>query len=234
MLPEPSDIRALALLDEPARRRLYEAVITATDPLSRDDAATIAGVSRALAAFHLDRLVDAGLLAAEYRRLTGRVGPGAGRPAKLYRRAAAEISVSLPDRHYDVPARVFAAAVSNGEGQVPSTKVRRAARELGESVGLEARAAAGPRPSAEELRRQLVATLAARGYAPRDLAGGEIRLGNCPFHGLVDEHRDLVCGMNLALAEGILSGLGEPTLRARLDPQPGQCCVAIGPSRTSG
>src|SRR5512134_429525 len=99
----PTDIQSIALLDEPVRRTLYDAVVVAGRPLSRDEAATSAGVSRALAAFHLDKLVGAGLLDVEYRRLSGRTGPGAGRPSKLYRRGAREVGVSLPDRHYEVP-----------------------------------------------------------------------------------------------------------------------------------
>ena len=67
-----------------------------------------------------------------------------------------------------------------------------------------------------------------RGYEPREAGSGDIRLANCPFHALVEDHRELVCGMNLALADGLLDGLGGDEL-ARLDPQPGQCCVAIGP-----
>src|SRR4029079_17932770 len=103
MPADPSDIRAVALLDEPVRRQLYDLVAARQQAVSRDEAARGAGISRALAAFHLDRLVEAGLLAVEYRRLSGRTGPGAGRPAKLYRRAPGEISVSVPDRHYELP-----------------------------------------------------------------------------------------------------------------------------------
>ena len=123
----PSDIRAVALLDEPVRRQLYEIVAASRDPVSRDDAAAAAGISRALAAFHLDRLVDGGLLAAEYRRLSGRAGPGAGRPAKLYRRSAGDLAVCLPERHYELPARIFAEALEHETGPVPPTSVAAAA-----------------------------------------------------------------------------------------------------------
>ena len=222
-----SDIRAVALLDEPVRRQLYDLVAARQQPVSRDEAARAAGISRALAAFHLDRLVEAGLLAVEYRRLSGRTGPGAGRPAKLYRRAAGEISVSMPDRHYELPARLFAAALERETGPQPPPAVETAARSLGESVGDAARTAAGPRPGRDRRREALLQALEDRGYAPIETPQGEIRFGNCPFHALVDDHRDLVCGMNLALAEGLLAGLGEERLEARLDPQPGMCCVAI-------
>jgi predicted ArsR family transcriptional regulator len=227
MPADPSDIRAVALLDEPVRRRLYEIAASGPDPVSRDDAARAAGVSRALAAFHLDRLVDAGLLVTEFRRLSGRRGPGAGRPAKLYRRAADDIAVSLPDRQYELPARLFAEALERDADAHPRSRVAAAARALGTSVGSRARAEVGPRAPRERLHQALLSTLEERGYAPIETGDGEIRFANCPFHALVDEHRDLVCSMNLALAEGLLEGLGEDRLDARLDPQPGMCCVAI-------
>ena len=80
------EISAVASLAEPLRRALYEFVVAAPGPVGRDEAAEAVGVSRQVAAYHLDRLIDDGLLSAEFRRLTGREGPGAGRPAKRYRR----------------------------------------------------------------------------------------------------------------------------------------------------
>lgn len=227
MPTNPSDIETVALLEEPARRALYDAVIGSRHSLSRDEAAAAAGVTRALAAFHLDKLVAAGLLDVEYRRLSGRTGPGAGRPSKLYRRGAREVGVSLPDRHYEVPAELLATTIEHLTGPTPPDALRSAARDLGERIGSAARQRNGPRPSRRRLRAALEETLEARGYEPAETPSGEIRFRNCPFHALVDDHRDLVCNMNLALAEGILDGLGEGRLRARLDPQPGQCCVAI-------
>jgi predicted ArsR family transcriptional regulator len=223
----PTDIQAIALLDEPARRALYDVVVRADGPVSRDEAASAAGVSRALAAFHLDKLVDGGLLVTEFRRLSGRTGPGAGRPSKLYRRSSTEIGVSLPDRQYEVPARLLATAIEQLTGPTPPEVLRSAAHDLGEGIGATARQETGPRPSRRRLRAALEETLEARGYEPEQTPSGEIRFRNCPFHALVGDHRDLVCNMNLALADGILDGLGDPGLSARLDPQPGQCCVAI-------
>ena len=228
MPADPRDVDAIALLAEPARRALYDWVVAAGRPVSRDEAAAGAGVSRALAAFHLDRLAEAGLLTPEYRRLTGRTGPGAGRPAKLYARAPAEVAVSLPERTYEVAAKVFADALTELAPSLPPDSVTSAARALGEDVGTEARRKAGPRPGARRRRETLLATLAERGYEPRETQEGEIRLGNCPFHALVEEHRPLVCGMNLALAEGVVAGLGDDRIEPRLDPQPGSCCVAFG------
>lgn len=226
-MTNPGDIEAVSLLSEPARRALYGAVVDATRAITRDEAAAAAGVSRALAAFHLDKLVEAGLLDVEYRRLSGRTGPGAGRPSKLYRRGAREVGVSLPARYYEVPAQLLATAIEELTGPTPPDAVRSAAHDLGERIGAAARRRSGPRPSRRRLRASLEETLEARGYEPTETPSGEIRLRNCPFHALVEGHRDLVCNMNLALAGGILDGLGDDRLRARLDPQPGECCVAI-------
>ena len=96
------------------RRALYRWVVTQAEPVSRDQAAAGAGVPRHTAKFHLDRLVADGLLEAEFRRLTGRRGPGAGRPAKLYRRSARQVSVTLPPRQYELAAQIMAAALDRG------------------------------------------------------------------------------------------------------------------------
>jgi predicted ArsR family transcriptional regulator len=222
-----TDIQTVALLDEPARRALYDAVVGARHPVSRDEAAAAAGVTRALAAFHLDKLAGAGLLDVEYRRLSGRTGPGAGRPSKLYRRGSRDVGVSLPERNYMVPAQLLATAMEQLTGPTPPDALLSAAYELGAGIGVAARKRSGPRPGRRRLRAALEETLEARGYSPAETPSGEIRMQNCPFHALVEDHRDLVCNMNLALADGILEGLGETSLEARLDPQPGQCCVAI-------
>jgi predicted ArsR family transcriptional regulator len=233
MPADPRDVNAIALLGEPARRALYEWVVAAGRPVSRDEAAAGAGVSRALAAFHLDRLVAAGLLTPEYRRLTGRTGPGAGRPAKLYTRGPEEVAVSLPERTYEVAAHIFADALTELAPSLPPDALTSAAHAVGEDVGAAARRKAGPRPGARQRREALLDTLTERGYEPRETEDGEIRLGNCPFHSLVDTHRPLVCGMNLALAEGVVEGLGDAGVEPRLDPRPGSCCVAFGALETA-
>jgi predicted ArsR family transcriptional regulator len=226
MTPATDDIDAIALLDEPVRRKLYDWVVRQGRPVGRDEAAAETGVSRALAAFHLDRLANAGLLATDFRRLTGRTGPGAGRPAKLYMRSERVVSVSLPERRYDIAAELMADALEDATRERPPAALREAAHRMGEEVGSAARVAAGPQPTDLRRREALVETLVDRGYEPVEHEG-TLRLGNCPFHALVDDHRDLVCGMNLALAEGILDGLGEERISAHLDRQPGLCCVAF-------
>jgi predicted ArsR family transcriptional regulator len=233
-------VAGIALLHDPIRRALYDAVRAAPDGLGREQAAERAGVARNLAAFHLDKLVDAGLLDVEQRRLNGRTGPGAGRPAKVYRRSATEVEVSLPPREYDLAASLLAAAIeatSPGGGKGGAEDVRASlatvARAYGADFGVEAERRSGPRPSAARRRAALLAVLAERGFEPV-VEGDEIVLGNCPFHALARQFTDLVCGMNLDLMEGVRSGLGLPagTLQPILQPEPGRCCVRFGTEAT--
>jgi predicted ArsR family transcriptional regulator len=219
-----SDLEAASLLAEPARGALYEWVVNAGRAVGRHEAAAALGVTRALAAFHLDRLAAAGLLVVEYRRLSGRTGPGAGRTSKLYRRGAREVSVSLPARRYEIVAELLARTIEQSQVQLPPSALRDAAHKMGEAIGARLRTA--KHLSQKRLREALVATLAERDYEPI-MRSGEIRLNNCPFQTLVDEHRPLICGMNLALVDGLISGLGARLVAARTDPPPEQCCVVI-------
>jgi predicted ArsR family transcriptional regulator len=216
------DVAAIGLLDEPVRRRLYDWVVGQARPVGREEASRALGITRALATFHLDRLESVGLLDAGYQRLTGRVGPGAGRPARVYRRADREFSVTLPDRRYERAAQLFAAALEQlGDGSPPPA-LRDAAHALGEELGASRRHT--------ESRRRLAAALEQGGYEPYLEETGTIRLRNCPFDALADAHRPLMCGTNLAMAEGIVEGAEVTELRPILDPQPGFCCVAYVPS----
>jgi predicted ArsR family transcriptional regulator len=220
-------IGAIAALGERARRALYEYVVAQAEPVSRDAAAQAVGIGRPLAAFHLDRLVQEGLLVASYRRLGGRSGPGAGRPSKLYSRAEADVSVSLPPREYELAARLMARAIAAGGGE-PRRTLDREARAVGVGLGEEARVRCGSRPSRRRLREAALEVLADRGFEPSTDAGGDVRLRNCPFDALAADEPDLVCGMNLALVQGLVGALGpEMEGDAVLDPAPGVCCVAL-------
>jgi predicted ArsR family transcriptional regulator len=222
---------ALTALAEPLRRRLYVHVRERGE-VSRDQAAQQFRISRALAAFHLDKLVEQGLLEARYRRLTGRTGRGAGRPAKLYRRSAAELRVVLPERRYDVVARILAQGVAGGGGPKALAAVRRAARQFGTALGTSARARLAGRPTRARLLRQTEAVLREYGFEPVRLEQG-LCLRNCPFDAVARDHRALVCGANLCVMEGLLAGLVIPGIKAELDPQQGQCCVAFRTGRKS-
>jgi predicted ArsR family transcriptional regulator len=206
---------------EPIRRDLYEWVVAQARPVGREEAAKALKITRALATFHLDRLATAGLLEGGYRRLSGRVGPGAGRPARVYWRAAEEFSVSLPERRYERVAQLFASALERLVDKSVPAPLQTAARELGEQLG------AAERKGTPGTR--LVAALKAGGYEPVADEAEAIRLRNCPFDALADEHRSLVCGTNLAIAEGLACGSGATAFRPVLDFRPDHCCVAFLP-----
>lgn len=223
----------IAVLQDPVRRRLYEYVAAQGREVGRNEAAEAAGVARTLAAHHLDKLTDAGLLESGSRRLSGRSGPGAGRPAKVYTRARTERSVSLPARDYRTAAELLAEAA---EEAGLDAGLCAAARRRGEAL----RGSAAPCGGLEEAMEMLTA----RGYEPHvevaadegDAAGaGEearvVRMRNCPFHAVAERFPPLVCGMNLALLEGLL-GAGGP-VRARMDARPGECCVVLEPSKNN-
>jgi predicted ArsR family transcriptional regulator len=217
-------IERLAVLAEPARRRLYDFVLTRGAPVGRDEAARALRIDRSLAAFHLDRLAEAGLLDTEYKRISGRTGPGAGRPAKLYRTSKREVAFSAPPRNYGLVARILSEAIEPDTERADAA--RRAARDKGIRIGQEAKRRAGARASGDRLGRTLVDVLRDNGFEPVR-AGGEIRLRNCPFDALAADHRDLVCGMNLSLQEGIVAGLDARDLQAVFTPAEGMCCVAF-------
>jgi predicted ArsR family transcriptional regulator len=219
-------IGRIAALADPVRRALYQYVAGSAGEVSRDQAARAARIARPLAAFHLDKLVEQGLLDTSYRRLTTRRGPGAGRPAKLYRRSALQLDVSLPARDYELAARLFAAVLAGTPPATPA-RVRHAARALGRAMGREARTGAAARAGRPTLLRHLAAVLRRQGYEPFRAPDRAIRLRNCPFDVLARDHRPLVCGMNHALLDGVVRGLGVAGCRAVLDPQPGGCCVAL-------
>jgi predicted ArsR family transcriptional regulator len=221
-----AQVASIGALAEPSRLALYRYVAGATEPVSREQAAAAMDLPLHSVKFHLDRLVAEGLLEVEYRRLTGRTGPGAGRPSKLYRRTSRHVSVSLPDRRYDLAGEVLAAAVerSTREGTPIDEAVQQVAHATGSRLGSEP--SAPRRPRRAESTARLVGVLSNHGYEPR-LVDDDVCLTNCPFDRLAAEHTDLVCGMNLALVGGVIDGLSIETMSARLEPQPGFCCVKI-------
>jgi predicted ArsR family transcriptional regulator len=221
--PGGPDLASLSMLDDPVRRRLYEVVTRQDGPMGRDEAASAAGVGRALAVYHLDKLVESGLLTASYQRPPGRSGPGAGRPAKLYARSDREFAVTVPPREYELAARLLIQVIESDPGDRSRAALREAAHRLGAELG--SGFGAGTEGGDVE------GALAQQGYQPSRGGDGVIRLRNCPFHQLAERHRDVVCGMNLALVEGLVAGLGADGWQPVLDPRPGHCCVAIGGDR---
>jgi predicted ArsR family transcriptional regulator len=218
----------LAGLGDPIRRALYRHVAERGVPVSRDDAAKAAGISRPLAAYHLDKLVHDGLLESCYQRRSGRQGPGAGRPAKHYVRAERQLELSLPARDYAALAELLAGAVEADPSGAAKGALNRAAATLGAELGNEAAEHTAPDGDPDQALAALRRVLAARGYEPDEEAHGTIRLRNCPFDRIATRHRELVCGANLAMVQALTGRLdGDPPVRATLDRQPGRCCVVL-------
>jgi predicted ArsR family transcriptional regulator len=219
---------SLAGLGDPIRRALYRHVAERGVPVSRDDAAKAAGISRPLAAYHLDKLVDDGLLEPRYQRRGGRQGPGAGRPAKHYVRADRQLELSLPARDYAALAELLAGAVEADPSGAAKGALNRAAASLGADLGAEAATRAVPEGDQDQVLAAVRQALATRGYEPYDDADGAIRLRNCPFDRIAARHRELVRGANHAMLGALTDRLGgDPPVRAVLDPQPGRCCVLV-------
>lgn len=221
-------VEAVGALAEPQRRAVYEFTVSQIGAVTRDEVAQALGIGRTLAAFHLDKLVECGLLSVASTRRSGRNGPGAGRPAKVYRRSRVEYAVSLPPRDYLTPAMLLARAV---ESTGADAALFQAARERGRQVGL---AACGALAEREGEKQDLVAdpievlgkVLAEAGYEPR-VTDGAIELVNCPFHALAQDFAPLACGMNLALMEGLVETAGLLGYTARTAPDADKCCVVI-------
>jgi predicted ArsR family transcriptional regulator len=216
---EPSQaeqVGAVAALQDPIRRALFTFISRSPSPVGRDGAATAVRVPRTTAAFHLDRLVEAGVLTVEFSKLNGRTGPGSGRPAKLYRLASTEVSAAVPERHYDLMGDVLAASIEAADesgGAIReslTTTARRRGRELGATAG------------------NLDAMLERTGYVPEAAEDGSLNLTNCPFHRLAASHTDIICQANLALLEGAADGANEHSCEIIFEPGEGHCCVRIG------
>jgi len=211
-------VAAVAALDEPNRRKLYDFVVRQTAPISKDEASAAIGLPRTTAGFHLDKLVEMGLLDVIHERRSGRTGPGAGRPAKLYRRSGEQIEVSLPDRRYEAASHLLTDALLEAQttGEPPREILNRRAYEWGEDLAAQADG-------------DVARALEDLGFEPHQ-ENGSILLGNCPFHSLAQRHTQLVCGMNLCLIGGLLDGIKANGHTARLDPSPGHCCVRLDPT----
>lgn len=205
-------LAGLSSLDDPVRQRLYQYIAACDDPVVRDDAAAAAGISRTLAAYHLDKLAEAGILSVSYARPAGRSGPGAGRPAKRYERTRHELSVTVPPRNYGLLADLLVTAMDANHDGAVRTAVWSAARRAGRISGAQ---------------HGILEALREHGYEPAFTGDGDIELRNCPFERLAREHTETVCGLNLQLVQGMLEGIDAPPQRAVLTPCERRCCVTV-------
>ena len=220
----PERIAGIGALAEPVRRELYLYVCAQGHAVSRDEAAEAIGVPLHKAKFHLDKLETEGLLKTEFARLSGKTGPGAGRPSKLYRRTSHDIAVSLPGREYELAGRLMADAIDESAttGMPVIEALNRVAAARGRDMGEVALAKAGDRPGQS---MELACTvLAEHGYEPHE-EGNQVLLANCPFHSLSATHTAMVCGMNLALIDALVGTIGD--VECHLDPAAERCCVVL-------
>ena len=222
---DAADLTAVALLAEPTRQRLYLYLRERNEPVGREEAARHAGIKPRLAAFHLDRMADAGLLEVGYRRLSGRVGPGAGRPAKVYSVSPRSFSVDIPQTRYALAASMMATALSAGGPRADGTKsLQDVASAVGESLGDEIRRQTRAKGARQEAVQGKLKQL---GYEPQVQESGEWTMRNCIFSELSDSHRELVCPMNAALVTGMLNGAHLSSLHVESGKTRPGCCVRV-------
>lgn len=209
------NISAIASISDPVRRALFNFVSRHQAPVGRDEAAIALEIPRATAAFHLERLAKNGLLTTEFQRLSGRTGPGSGRPAKLYRPAFGEISVSIPARDYELAADILSAAIDESDRTREPIRqsLTRVATQRGSVLGSQA--------------GSLDAMLTISGYEPRDDGAGVLTLTNCPFHRIAQRHTETICQANVALLQGAADGAGENPDQVHFDPGERRCCARI-------
>ena len=218
-------VEKLGALADGVRRKMYQFVRDQPGPVTREQVAAGTGTSVKLAAFHLEKLLERGLLRAHYQRPGSR--PEGGRPAKLYEPASEEVAVSLPERRYDLMGEFLAGAVSAG-----GDAVRARARELAYQRGFEAGEGYKAeshlrRPGRERTMAAAAAVLSGLGFEPQPGDDGEVWLRNCPFDALASREPDVVCWVNEALVAGVLDGLGGRGVTASLDRGVSRCCVVL-------
>lgn len=226
-LPAAAALTAVAALSDQLRRRMYGFIRRARRPVSREEAAETVGISRKLAAFHLDKLVEVGLLRARYEPVGGI--RKVGRTPKVYEPTDAEVHISIPAREHDLLADILIDAVlTPDQGKAGREAALQVARHRGAELGAAERERARPgRLSVERALTMTTAALARYGFEPDRVTPTLLRLRNCPFHPLASKAPQLVCGINHAFLTGFLDTLHAPTLTAILAPRPGECCVEL-------
>jgi predicted ArsR family transcriptional regulator len=224
---------AIALLADQLRQRLYRFVAAQPGPVTRDQAAAAVGISRKLAAFHLDKLTAAGLLETATPDPASR-RPGPGRAPKAYRPAAAEVAVSVPQRRYDALGEVLVQAiVADGPASSARHTAHQLARERGQGLGERVRGERRlGRLGPERALTVVGELLGVCGYAPARAPQLQLVLRNCPFRQLSRRAPELICGLNQEFLAGLLAGLQTHRIDAVLQPDPARCCVLVqGPTR---
>lgn len=214
-------VSRVSALADPIRRALYHFVAHQPGAVSRDQAAAGLDIPRHTAKFHLDKLVDEGLLVPEFKRLSGRTGPGAGRPAKLYRRVRKEVNVTLPRRRYDLAGHVLADTLERVQAGTPLDQAVEDAADNAAAIVI----ASWPPTESSEVER-ISGVLARLGYEPRPEGDG-VRLSNCPFQQLSDDHTDVICSMNRRFIDAVGRRLDCTDVNPTSVDRGTGCCVAL-------
>jgi predicted ArsR family transcriptional regulator len=222
-------LEPISALNDDLRRRIYLFIRRGSRAVSREEVGKELGISAKLAAFHLEKLLERGLLKSHYARPPDRSGPGAGRSAKYYEPSEIEFEVSIPARHYDLLGELLVETVMDQlPGEPAKTTASRVASERGFSVGVETkRELRKGRMGPERALAVAEKVLNDRGYEPYRPSPGEIRLKNCPFHRLARQNPDLVCAMNQSFLDGLMRGLESESVEVALEPSPTECCVTL-------
>ena len=210
----------VAVLVDPVRRALYEHVRAQRRPVTREEAADAVAISRNLTAFHLDKLVEAGLLRARYEAPPD-LPRGRGRTPKVYEAVDESVALTIPPRQYELVGEILADAVATTPGDARRAAAQRA---------LVAGAGGGRREWCRgrwRRRHRCRPAPARRAWLRAGDRGRPDRAPQLPVSPAGQRQTELVCGLNEEFLRGVLDGLGTSGLSARLAPRSGHCCVAI-------
>ncbi|HEX5532726.1 MAG TPA: helix-turn-helix domain-containing protein [Actinomycetales bacterium] len=223
---DPTNVDAVAALADPVRRSLFELVRSVPGAVTREDAAGAVGISRKLAAFHLDKLVQVGLVAVDTAAAAGRVG----RRPRVYRlTSATDVQVSIPARKHQLLAKLLLEAVTHqGPDEDGVAAALRVSRQRGRDLGSAERELRRPgRLAAERALSMLSGLLLRLGYEPSRHDARTVQFRSCPFHPLAAESPQVTCGIHHAYISGLVEGLGATTVEAILAPGSNGCCVEL-------
>jgi predicted ArsR family transcriptional regulator len=210
-----------------SRAKVLDLLRAAGAPLGVRQVADRAGLHANTARFHLDALVEAGLAA---RAPLARSGPG--RPSTAY---WAVEGGAAGRRRYRLLAEMLSSLIA-GVMPEPGQAAAEAGREWGRY--LTEQPAPYRRLDADEAVGRLTATLEEIGFAPEPAAGGtqyQLRLRQCPFREVAQNHQEVVCSLHLGLMQGALARMRAPVTADRLQPfaEPSLCIAYLTASPDS-
>jgi predicted ArsR family transcriptional regulator len=217
--PDPDPVRALGH----TRSRVWVLLQGAADPLAVTEVADRMGLHANTARFHLDGLVDAGLVE---RAIEDRGVPG--RPRTLY--SANSDAAITGRRSYRLLTEILASLLAS------QRQPAKAAMDAGNAWGryLVSKPAPFEHVDSASATRQLVSALDDIGFAPEAVTAGRKRrilLHHCPFRDVVESQGEVICSIHLGLMQGLLGELDAPLHAERLEPfvEPSLCVAHLGP-----